>query len=103
MSAAPPVEREPRHSVMLAATVERFGAAGATTHRVRNLSRRGACVGSGEELRKGETVIVGVGTLNAVGATVRWAADGLAGLAFSNPIDLTAALAKTMVRPRRQP
>jgi len=91
-------EREPRYSVMLSATVERFGRPVTTYHRVRNLSRGGACIASSGSFRTGETVIVGVGTLSEVGATVRWTGGDHAGLAFAEPIDLAAALAKTAVR-----
>lgn len=93
-------DRDPRYSVMLSATVERFGRPQTTHHRVRNLSRGGACIASAGTFRLGETVIVGVGTLSEVGATVRWTSSDHAGLAFAEPIDMSAARAKAAIRPR---
>ncbi|TPG43339.1 hypothetical protein EAH79_06060 [Sphingomonas koreensis] len=90
--------REPRHSVMLSATLERFGPHQPSQHRIRNLSRNGACLDAAESLRAGETVLITVGDLQCVGSTVRWVADGRAGLAFANPINVDAARSKVAVR-----
>ena len=89
--------------MLLTAAVERFGKVEVSQHRVRNLSERGACIDRAEAFRKGETLVVSVGALMAVSATVRWAEDGHAGLQFCQPIDLDAAREKAAIRPRRTP
>ena len=77
--------RAERHRVMLGALIERFGHGGATRHRVRDLSTTGVRVDQAERLQRGATVLVTVGSLAAVGATVIWVEQGAAGLRFAHP------------------
>jgi hypothetical protein len=75
-----PTERAPRANVLLKAIIEQFGGAGTTSaHRVRDLSRSGMRIDQANVLRQGATVLVTVGALEAVGATVVWVADGRPG------------------------
>lgn len=92
--------REPRDSVMLSATVERFGGGGPTKHRIRNLSARGVRIDQAANVPVGATVLVTVGALEAVGATVVWARDGSAGLRFNTHIKPEDARAKAALAPR---
>ncbi|WP_277978797.1 PilZ domain-containing protein [Sphingomonas phyllosphaerae] len=89
--------RAERHRVMLGALIERFGHGGATRHRVRDLSTTGVRVDQAERLQRGATVLVTVGSLAAVGATVIWVEQGAAGLRFAQPIDPDDARSKTFV------
>ncbi len=92
--------RAPRQRVMLNATIERFGGGPATQHRIRDLSSGGARIDQAGDLRVGATVLVSVGALAAVGATVSWVRDGTAGLQFAEQIDPEAARAKAAIAPR---
>lgn len=89
--------RETRESVFLSALVTGFGQASPTTHRARNVSPNGVCVDGAATLKRGQTVVVDVGMLEAVGATVRWVDGALAGLKFAHPINIDAA--KTRPKP----
>lgn len=89
--------REARQSVMLSATIERFSKPGITKHRVRDLSASGARIDQAGDLPAGATVLVSVGILEAVGATVMWAEGGSAGLRFAEPINPDDARAKVAV------
>ena len=92
--------RSPRHSVMLSATIEQFGAAGiATKHRVRDLSTGGVRIDGAAGFRPGATVLVTVGALESVGATVVWVKDGWAGLKFAELVDPDQARAKAAIAP----
>ncbi len=105
-TAAPCRFREARESVLLAAEVSRFGVKDVTKHRLRDLSSRGAKIDKADALRCGETVLVTVGSLAAIGATVMWVTDGAAGLQFFEPIEPDAARSKTFVKtslPNRDP
>lgn len=93
-------ERVPRASVLLSATVEQFGDAAISTHRVRDLSTGGMRIDQAHLLRQGATVLVTVGALEAVGATVVWLADGWAGLKFATLIDPDAARARAVITPK---
>lgn len=97
--------RSPRHSVMLSATVERFGGAAATRHRVRDLSTGGVRIDQAAGLSVGATVLVTVGALEAVGATVAWVREGSAGLTFAHPVRIEDARAKAAIpaRPKEPP
>ena len=97
MEAVIPGPREARESVFLSALVTRFGAVEPTRYRVRNLSASGACIDQAEVLRQGQTIVVDVGQLAEVGATVRWVKAGLAGLRFAQQIHTDAA--KTRPKP----
>jgi acyl-CoA hydrolase len=87
---------------MLVATTERFGKQATTEHRVRNLSEDGACVHGGSIFRVGETLVVTVGNLMAIGAEVRWVMDDVAGMKFTRPIQIADALGKA-ARPPKMP
>ncbi|OWK33053.1 PilZ domain-containing protein [Sphingomonas mucosissima] len=94
-----PKPRAPRHSVFLSAIVEHFGAQKTSRHRVRDLSSGGVRIDQAGGFRKGATVLVSVGALDAVGATVVWVKDDLAGLEFAEPVNPEAARAKAAVAP----
>ena len=88
---APPLAERPRRdSVILNARVESSG--GITECRVRNLSETGACIDNNAGLRPDERVLVTMGTLHHVEATVRWIEGGRTGLHFEGAkIDIAAA------------
>ena len=93
-------ERSHRHSVMLSATIEQFGAPGdSTKHRVRDLSTGGVRIDGAADFRRGATVLVTVGALESVGATVVWVKDGWAGLKFTQLVDPDQARAKAAIAP----
>lgn len=89
--------RETRESVFLSAVVTGFGGGEPTRHRVRNLSAQGACIDHAASLRKGQTVLIDVGVVQELGATVRWVEGDLAGLKFAHPIPPVSA--KTRPKP----
>lgn len=95
-----PTARAPRQSVFLSTTLERFGSLEATQHRVRDLSPEGMRIDQAAALPLGSTVLVSVGSLEAVGATVMWAKEGWAGLKFATPIDPDKARVKAAVPPK---
>ncbi|MBR0551961.1 PilZ domain-containing protein [Stakelama marina] len=90
--------REIRHNVFLSALVERFGAKETSKHRVRNISRNGACIDTAQAFKRGETVLITVGDLECVGSTVRWIEGSRAGVQFAMAIDISSATAKTVIR-----
>lgn len=95
-------ERSQRHSVLLRARIEQFGSPGASTkHRVRDLSTGGVRIDGAGDLRAGATVLVTVGALESVGATVVWVKDGWAGLKFAELVDPDQARAKAAIAPPR--
>lgn len=89
--------REARESVFLSAVVTRFGEVARTRHRVRNLSPNGARIDQAAMLRRGQTVLIDVGLLEEVGATIAWVEAEQAGLRFAHAIDIGAA--KTRAKP----
>jgi hypothetical protein len=93
-------QREPRQSVFLSTTLERFGSAETTKHRVRDLSSQGMRIDLAAGLQVGATVLVAVGQLEAVGATIVWVKDGSAGVKFAKTIDPDQARGKAAVRPK---
>lgn len=93
-------DRAPRQHVMLNATVERFGGSPPTKHRVRDLSSGGVRIDQAIDMRVGATVLVSVGELEAVGATVVWVKDDSAGLKFAHAVELNQAKAKVAIAPR---
>jgi hypothetical protein len=93
-------QREPRQSVFLSAILERFGSAETTKHRVRDLSPKGMRIDQAGGLHVGATVLVLIGQLEAVGATIVWIKDGFAGLRFANTVDPELARGKAAVRPK---
>lgn len=90
-------ERSPRQQVLLGAEIGGFGGGAPTRHRIKDLSATGARVDRAAGLRAGSTVLVSVGTLEAVGATVIWVREDAAGLKFAEPIDPDAARSRTIV------
>lgn len=86
------IVRAARRCVFLSALVETFQGT-ATRHRVRDVSSTGARIDKAENLRSGSTVLITVGTLEAVAATVIWV-DSDAGVKFAQPIDVEEATAR---------
>lgn len=64
------VPRATRSSVLLGAEICGFDPKPCTKHRIRDLSPTGARVDGAGSLREGATVLVSVGMLEAIGATV---------------------------------
>ena len=93
--------RARRESVLLSAQIAGFGGGAPSKHRVRDLSTTGARVDQALTLSPGATVLIWVGLLEAVGATVVWVREGVAGLKFAHPIDLTAARSRVALPPAR--
>jgi hypothetical protein len=89
--------RAERTSVMLTALVEQGEGHAATSHRVRDLSVGGIRIDNAARLTAGGTVSISVGALQAIGATVRWARNGFAGLAFAEPINVEEARSKAVI------
>lgn len=92
--------REPRDSVMLSALIERFSGAAPTRHRVRDLSSGGVRIDQAAAFPVGATVLVTIGALESVGATVAWVKDDAAGLHFTHPVNPADARAKAAIVPR---
>jgi len=99
-SEANPFDRPHRQSVLLNAEIYRFGSAGSTRHRVRDLSSSGVRVDNAAGLRAGSTIAISVGMLEGFGATVVWVRDGCAGIAFAKSIDPDRARARAAVAPK---
>jgi hypothetical protein len=95
--------RQPRQNVLLGAEISGFGGGTPTKHRVRDLSSTGARVDRAGSLKVGSTVLVSVGVLDQVGATVVWVREDTAGLKFAEPIDPEAARSKALVAPAQKP
>lgn len=93
-------ERAARHSVMLGAAIERFGGGKTSMHRIRDLSPGGVRIDQATGLSVGATVLVTVGALESIGATVVWVKDGSAGLKFAREIDPNDARARAAIAPR---
>jgi hypothetical protein len=93
-------QREPRQSVFLTSTLERFGSAETTKHRVRDLSSKGMRINSTAGLKVGATVLVSIGLLETVGATIVWIKGDSAGLRFAKAVDPDQARGKAAVRPK---
>lgn len=92
-------QREPRQRVFLSTSLERFGSAETTQHRVRDLSPKGMRIDQAAGLQVGATVLVAIGRLEAVGATVVWVKEDSAGLSFAETVDPYLARGKAVVRP----
>lgn len=93
-------QREPRQSVFLSTSLERAGSAETTQHRVRDLSPKGMRIDQAAGLQVGATVLVAIGRLEAVGATVVWVKEDAAGLRFAETVDPYLARGKSAVRPK---
>jgi hypothetical protein len=91
--------RQPRQNVLLGAEIRGFGPGAPTKHRIRDLSSTGARIDRAGSLKAGSTVLVSVGVLEQVGATVIWVRDDMAGLQFAESIDPDAARSKAIVAP----
>lgn len=91
--------RMPRQQVLLGAEICGFGGGEPTKHRVKDLSVSGARVDRAGGLKPGATVLVSVGVLRAVGATVIWVRNDMAGLRFAETIDPDAARSKAIIAP----
>jgi len=91
--------RKPRQQVLLGAEICGFGGGAPTKHRIKDLSASGARIDRAGALKPGATVLVSVGVLKAVGATVIWVKDDLAGLRFAEAIDPDAARSKAIIAP----
>ncbi len=89
--------RDPRQHVFLGAEISGFDRGSPTKHRIKDLSVTGARVDRAGKLVPGSTVLVSVGVLEAIGATVIWVKDDIAGLRFAEPIDPAAARSKTIM------
>jgi hypothetical protein len=92
--------REPRQSVFLSATLERFGSAYLTKHRVRDLSPKGMRIDQASDLQVGATVIVAIGHLEAIGATIVWVKRASAGVKFAKAVDPDQARGSASVQPK---
>lgn len=93
--------RTPRQQVLLGAEICGFGGGAPTKHRVKDLSVSGAKIDRAGTLRPGATVLVSVGVLKAIGATVIWVKDDQAGLRFAEMIDPDAARSKAIIAPSK--
>lgn len=91
--------RQPRQNVLLGAEICSFGGGTPSKHRVRDLSSTGARVDRAGSLKLGATVLVSVGLLEQVGATVVWVKGDSAGLKFAEAINPDAARSKAIVAP----
>lgn len=91
--------RVPRKSVMLVATIEHTGTGLTTKHRVRDISSGGLRADNASRIEHGATVMISVGALEAVAATVKWVHDGWAGVAFVTPINPEVARQKAAIAP----
>jgi hypothetical protein len=98
-----PAPRKARQNVLLSAEISQFGGIAKTKHRIRDLSAGGARIDRAGSLRIGATILVSVGQLEEVGATVIWVRGDLAGLKFANVIDPDAARSKTIVQAKGPP
>lgn len=94
-----PDRRMRRQNVLLGAKISGFGDGSPTNHRIRDLSASGARIDRASALRTGATVLVSVGVLETVGATVVWVQEDIAGLKFAELIDPDAARSKAIVAP----
>jgi hypothetical protein len=86
--------------VFLSAILGRLGSVETTKHRVRDLSPKGMRIDQTAGLQVGATVLVSIGQLEAVGATVVWIKEGFAGLRFAKALDPDQARGKAAVRPK---
>lgn len=83
--------RAPRHKVLFGAQISEAADSPPTKHRIRDLSAIGARVDAATPLVQGLKVVVALGNLSDVLATVAWVKDGDAGLSFETRIDPEAA------------
>jgi hypothetical protein len=81
--------------VLLGAEISDFRGGAPTRHRVRDLSSTGARIDGAASLTEGSMVVVTLGSLIGVAATVAWVRDGDAGLSFETEIDPDSARARS--------
>jgi hypothetical protein len=82
--------RETRSSVIIRAVVHLPGDKQAE-RRIRNLSAKGGCMDHAADLAPGDDISLDMGALTGLDAKVMWVRDGVAGISFAAPIDLSAA------------
>ena len=85
-----PGPRAKRSSVIIRAIVHLPGNK-QIERRVRNLSATGACIDHVSDVATGDRLVMDMGSLRGLSATVVWVRDHLAGLTFAEPVDLEAA------------
>jgi len=90
MTSLPEPEREKRNTVIVRAIVNAPGSS-SVERRVRNLSRSGACLEHGGELKDGMVLAIQMGALHDLAGEVMWTTDKLAGVRFAENIDLDEA------------
>lgn len=91
LNGATMAQREPRSHVMLSARIWRDGWEEPSMHRLINISAHGACLGQATSLARDDVVIVQIGSMEPMEATVAWSRQGIAGLRFAEPIDVAQA------------
>ena len=89
--------RAKRQHVLLGAEVTYADGTAPTRHRVKDLSTAGARIDRAGQLTPQSLVLITVGALEAVGATVVWVKNDVAGIQFVGPIDVNAARSKALV------
>lgn len=89
--------RTQRHHVLLGAEIAYADGSTPTKHRIKDLSTTGALVDRAGELVPASLLLITVGRLEAIGATVIWVKDDVAGIQFIKPIDPDAARSKSLV------
>ncbi len=84
-------QREPRTSVMLGARIWSGRCIEPTTHRLLNISPKGACIAQATALSRGDMITIQIGSMDIIAASVAWSREGIAGLRFAELIDIDAA------------
>jgi hypothetical protein len=89
--------RMKRQNVLLGAAISRPDGSNPTRHRIKDLSTTGARVDRAGELEPDAAILITVGALEAIEATVIWVKGEVAGVRFAKPIDPEAARSKSLV------
>jgi hypothetical protein len=89
--------RKKRQHVLLGAGISRPDGSQPTRHRIKDLSTTGALVDHAGDLEPHAAVLITVGALEAIAATVIWVKGTVAGVQFAVPIDPDAARSKSLV------
>jgi hypothetical protein len=89
--------RPKRQQVLLGAVISRPDGSNVSRHRIKDLSTTGARVDGAGELAPNAMVLITVGALEAIAATVIWVKGDIAGVEFAKPIDPDAARSKSLV------
>lgn len=82
--------REKRNSVIIRAVVHLPGGR-QVARRIRNLSAAGGCMDEAADLAVSDHITLDMGALSALDAEVVWVKNGVVGIRFSAPVDLSAA------------